>query len=300
MPSDSRLLIGARYPNAGELPAKLGLAEAARRLEDAGFDSLWTSDHLAMPDLLPTTYPFTDDGHVPWKPDLGWSDAIVSLGIAAAVTDKIRLGTAVLIALLRSPLVVARQVASVALEAGGRFMLGVGVGWLSEEFDAVGVPFARRGARLDAWIEVVREVWSGSLSPRGADHPYPNPHRMVCRPNPPEPIPVLIGGLSPAALRRAGVLADGWLGLQAADELNPSALAESVEKIRGHARAAGRDPSSLHLMIQVTGSAGKAEYVAAQAAGLAAAGLDEIIVDVDWDDASDARRTFATLTSAAA
>ena len=297
---NSPMLIGARYPNAGALPASLGLAKAARRLEEAGFDSLWTSDHLAMPEQLPSNYPFSEDGRVPWKPDLGWSDALVSLGIAAAVTSRIRLGTAVLVALLRSPLVVARQAASIALEAGGRFTLGVGVGWLSEEFAAVGVPFSDRGARLDAWIAVVQEVWSGSMSPRSGEHPYPNPHRMICRPAPPEPIPVLIGGLSPAALRRAGSSTDGWLGLQAADELDPQALAAAVKTVHAHARESGREPSGLHLMIQITGSVGKANDIAARVEELSAVGLNEIIVDVDWSDAADAKRTYETLASAAA
>lgn len=297
---NSPMLIGARYPNAGALPASLGLSKAARRLEEAGFDSLWTSDHLAMPEQLPSSYPFSKDGRVPWKPDLGWSDALVSLGIAAAVTSRIRLGTAVLVALLRSPLVVARQAASIALEAGGRFTLGVGVGWLSEEFDAAGVPFSDRGARLDAWIAVVQEVWSGSMSPRSGEHPYPNPHRMICRPTPPEPIPVLVGGLSPAALRRAGSLTDGWLGLQAADELDTQALAAAVKTVHAHAAESGREPSELHLMIQITGSVGKADDIAARVKELSAVGLHEIIVDVDWSDAADAKRTYETLASAAA
>ncbi len=298
-PDRHGLRIGARFPNAGSAPARIGLASAARRLEAAGFDSLWTSDHLAMPATTRSVYPFTSDGEMPWSPDLGWSDAIVSLGVAAAVTERIELGTAVLVAPLRSPLVMAMQVASVSVEAGGRCVLGVGAGWLVEEFEAVNVPFAGRGQRLDSWIEVVRQVWSGTL-PRRTEGPYPNPAEMVCRPLPVEPVPVLVGGLSAAAQRRAGRLGDGWLALQSVDELDPASLADSIESVRRHAENAGRDGSTLRFVLQITGSKGLAEKISGRLAELGSSGIDEVIVDVDWDSPDEPRRTHDTLREAAA
>ena len=291
------LCIGARFPNAGGSPSNLGLANAAQVLESAGYDSLWASDHVAMPVEGGSSYPFSTDGRIPWSNDLAWADAIVALGIAAAVTDRIQLGTAVLVASLRSPLVFAKQLATVAVEAGGRTSLGVGVGWLEHEYEAVGVPFAKRGARLDAWIEVVRDVWSGSLSARGDGHPYPNPNEMVCSPVPPAPVPILVGGLSSAALRRAGQLGDGWIGLQAAGELDASSLASSIEEIRACAVQAGRDPSTLRMILQITESEGQSASIAGRLDELASAGVNEIIIDPGWSTMEQPQRTLEMLRS---
>ena len=290
--------IGARFPNSGDVPSQLGLSAAAERLESAGFDSLWTSDHLAMPVRHHSTYPYSGDGRVPWAPDMDWSDSLVALGIAAAVTTRIELGTAILVAPLRSPLVVAKQMATVSVEASGRCVLGVGAGWLAEEFEAVGVPFAGRGNRLDAWIEIVREVWSGSLSVRGADHPYSNPNEMICRPLPVAPVPILVGGLSPAALRRAGRIGDGWLGLQSVGDLDPGSLAQPIASIRDHARNAGRDPSSVRITLQITESAGHVDAIVDRMEDLIGVGVHEIIVDPGWKNSDQPSRTYKILRSA--
>ena len=273
--------IGARYPNAGQLPAELGLAQMAKRLEDAGFDSLWTSDHLAMPTSTRSRYPFSDDGAMAWPLDLGWSESLVSLGIAAGATERIELGTAILVAALRHPLLAAIQVAAISVEARGRVALGVGVGWLAEEFEAVGVPFERRGARLDAWIDVARAAWSGALPVREGEF-YPNPTEMVCRPLPTEPVPVLVGGLSPAALRRAA-RCEGWVGLQSTDRIQPHHLADAVSRLRAYEAEAGSiEPG--RVVVQLTGSAGRHDEIAARLEDLSRAGVDEIIVDVPWSD----------------
>jgi probable F420-dependent oxidoreductase len=280
------------------VPARIGLASAARRLEGAGFDSLWASDHLAMPVTTRTPYPFGDGGGFPWPLDLGWSDAIVSLGIAAAVTQKIELGTAVLVAPLRDPLLTAIQLATASVEASGRCVLGVGAGWLAEEFDAVGVPFSERGKRLDAWIEVVRAVWGGTLPIREEGGFYPNATEMICRPVPVAPVPILIGGMSAAALRRAGRLGDGWVALQPADHLDADVLRDAVKRIRDHAEDAGRDASVLRVVLQITGSAGRAAMIADRIPELRAAGADEIVVDIDWDGEHGPETTIAAFTAA--
>ena len=290
--------IGARFPNAGSVPGRIGLAVAAQRLEAAGFDSLWTSDHLAMPIKTRSTYPFSDDGQIPWLSDHGWSDAIVSLAIAAAVTDQIELGTAVLVAPLRNPLVTAMQFASVSVEARGRCALGVGAGWLIEEFDAVEVPFSDRGKRLDAWIEVVRDAWSGKLPMRDPDDFYPNPIEMICAPVPAAPVPILVGGMTPAALRRAGRIGDGWVALQAVDKLDPPSLGSAIKSIQKHAREAGRDDSMVRVTLQITNSAGHADDIADHLSDLMAVGVQEIIVDVRWDAEDDPRKVHDTLRAA--
>jgi probable F420-dependent oxidoreductase len=276
------LRIGARFPSAGTTFRPGGLAAAARTLEDAGFDSLWASDHLAMPRSTRSHYPYTEDGTIPWGEELGWNEALTALGIAAAVTSRIELGTAVLVAALRHPLVAARQAAAVAVEAGGRVTLGVGAGWLAEEFDAVGVPFERRGRHLDAWLDYVRQVWDGELAVRPADDPYPLPTAMTSRPIPPGPIGILIGGISDAALRRAVRSADGWLGIAPLADLDPQAVAVDVARLHAAAEGADRDPATLRVCLQVTGSEGGSERLRPHLSGLAAAGVDDVLIDAGW------------------
>ena len=194
---------------------------------------------------------------------------------------------------MRNPLITAMQLASVSVEASGRCVLGVGAGWLAEEFAAVGVPFSERGKRLNAWIDVVLQVWSGTLSVHDAEDFYPNPTEMICRPVPVAPVPILVGGLSPAALRRAGRRGDGWVALQSVDRLDPGSLAASIASIREHARNAGRS-ESIRVTLQITGSAGRAEQIADHVPELAAAGVHEIIVDVPWDNEDGPERTLDT------
>ena len=289
------LRIGARFPSAGTTFRAGGMATAARTLEAAGFDSLWASDHLAMPRNSRSQYPYTDDGHIPWGEELGWNEALTALGIAAAVTSTIELGTAVLVATLRHPLVAARQAAAVAVEAGGRVTLGVGAGWLAEEFDAVGVPFGRRGRHLDAWIDYVREVWSGILSVRPADDPYPNPSEMTSRPIPPTIPGIVIGGVSNAALRRVAHSGDGWLGIVACDQLDIAAVTSDVARVRAAAESAGRDPHELRVLLQVTESQGRGDLLGPRLGALADAGVDDVLVDVGWDDPEQPARELAAL-----
>jgi probable F420-dependent oxidoreductase len=232
-----------------------------------------------MPRTTRSHYPYTQDGSIPWGEELGWNEALTALGIAAAVTTRIELGTAVLVAALRHPLVAARQAAAVAVEAGGRLTLGVGAGWLAEEFDAVGVPFERRGRHLDAWLDYVRQVWAGEIAARPADDPYPLPTAMTSRPIPPGPIGILIGGVSDAALRRSVRAADGWLGIAALEGLDPRAIAADVDRLRAAAEAADRDPATLRVCLQVTGSEGGAERLRPKLRDLISAGVDDVLID---------------------
>jgi probable F420-dependent oxidoreductase len=258
--------IGAKLPNSGPLPFEIGIPEMARSLEAAGFDSLWVSDHIVFPRKIRSRYPFAADGRATWSTDVPWFDAVVALALAAAVTERVRLGTAVLVLPLRHPIEFAKQAASIDAASGGRLELGVGAGWLEEEFDALGVPFSERGRRLDESIRIARECWTG-------EH-----EGVLSYPTPAHRIPVLIGGHSEAALRRAREL-DGWLAQQSADALDPEALA-------------GRAP---RIVLRIVQSLGRPELVAERLGELAQAGVDEVIVDVD---PADADRAHAVLRAA--
>src|SRR5262249_34151901 len=170
----ARLRIGAKLPNSGALPVERGLSELARALEGAGFDSVWVSDHIVLPSSIESRYPFAADGRAPWPTDTPSFDALIALALAAAVTERVSLGIAVLVLPLRHPVVAAKQLATIDVASRGRLRLGVGAGWLREEVEALDVPYATRGSPLGEWIELPRACSSGAPDPHGR-RPQPLP-----------------------------------------------------------------------------------------------------------------------------
>src|SRR4051794_12769594 len=181
--------IGVRVPNAGPLPAQIGIPAMARAAEAAGFESLWVSDHVVMPQSIASRYPFTADGRATWPATTPYFDALIALALIVAVTDTATVGTAALVLPLRHPIVVAKQLATIDAASGGRLRLGAGAGWLREEFEALDVPFESRGARLGEWLGVPRGRWARTPPPRNG-----GPHRLPARrPLPPPPAPPVPG-----------------------------------------------------------------------------------------------------------
>ena len=273
--------VGAIVPSSGRLSLELGISEMARRLEQAGFASLWVADHVVLPVTIESPYPFTADGKATWATTTPYLDALVALALMAAVTERATIGTAVLVLPLRHPVVFAKQAASIDAASRGRLRLGVGAGWLREEFDALNVPFDDRGSRLVEWLEIARACWTGR-PPAHESARYTLPPGVLCLPAPPREIPVLMGGHSGAALRRAGRLAGGWLAQQSLNDVRPDELAAGLETMRAAAEAAGRDPSNLEVVLRVVDSGGRADDVAEALPALAEAGVSEVIVNVDW------------------
>ena len=284
--------IGALVPNSGRWPLELGIPVMAARLEAAGFESLWVSDHIVLPRTIESRYPFAADGRATWPTDTPYVDALVALALMAAVTERATLGTAVLVLPLRHPVVFAKQAASIDVASGGRLLLGVGAGWLREEFEALGVPFEDRGGRLVEWMEIARDCWTGAPAARSSER-YTLPDGVLCLPSPERTIPFLMGGHSPAALRRAGRIAGGWLAQQSLPELDPGALAQAAAAMRAAAAEAGRDPAACRVVLRLVESAGRGADVAAALPALAEAGVDEIVVNVDWE--SDAAEQLSSL-----
>jgi probable F420-dependent oxidoreductase len=293
--------VGAKVPNSGRLPAELGLTAMARRLEDAGFASLWLSDHIVQPETFTSRYPFSPDGKATWPTDDPWYDAIVCMAMIAAVTERVEIGVAVLVLPLRHPIELAKQVASIDALCGGRTVLGVGVGWQAEEFEALAVPFEDRGRRTDEWLELLRACWTGRPDATKGGL-YELPADVLCFPTPARRPPLLIGGMSPVAFRRSAS-ADGWLALQPADALDIEQLKAGVTAVRAAAGAPGRavdERSDLRFVLRTTQSAGFADALAAQLPALAAAGFTDVIVDVDWTQADGPERVAHVLLDAAA
>ena len=184
----------------------VGLAQAA---ESAGFESIWTVDHVVVPAGYQSTYPYDPSGKIPSGEETVFPDPLIWLSFIAARTSTIRLGTGILIVPERNPLVLAKELATLDFLSGGRMILGAGVGWLEEEFDALGIPFAGRGHRTEESIAAMRALWS---EPQATFEGSTTNFRDCClRPQPVSgSIPVHIGGHSPAAARRAGRLGDGF------------------------------------------------------------------------------------------
>jgi len=196
------------------------VAAVARSADAAGFSTLWSGEHIVMVDRPDAPYPYAPDGRIAVPSDADWLDPFVTLSFAAAVTSSIRLATGVLLLPEHHPLLVAKQAASLDRLSRGRFALGIGIGWSSEEFAALGIPFRERARRTREYVEVMRTVWSGSTASYDGEfvrfdqvRSYPKPHGGVA-------IPVVLGGNSDAALTRVAGYGDGWYGFNlAVDEV---------------------------------------------------------------------------------
>lgn len=281
--------IGAKLPDFGATVYEVGPAEAARRAEEAGFDSVWVSDHVVMVEESESPYPYSPDGSITWEAEAARLDAIVAMAMAAASTERVTVGVAILLAGLRNPLILAKQIATLDAMSRGRIVLGVGAGWLAEEFEALGVPFDTRGERLDEWIEILRQCWTGRPSARSYRH-YEVLPGLLSFPTPGGHVPIIVGGMSPAALRRAGRLADGWLAFQRADALDMDALVAGRDAMREHARIEGKALPS--MVVRLTGPL---DAVAAAVPELAGVEVDEVIIETDWLAADGPERTLAVV-----
>ena len=202
--------IGLHLPSGQAGAHADGILEVARAAERLGFDAVWMFDHLFTPSGLESRYPYTSSGDYPMSPSDPFFDALGVMGVLAGATARLKLGTGVLIPAYRHPIVLGKVVASVENLAPGRVLLGIGTGWMREEFDALGREFAGRGRRMDEQIEVMRTIWRGGAVEHNGRH-YRLP-RLQMTPAPKATIPILIGGASARALKRAATLGDGWIG----------------------------------------------------------------------------------------
>ena len=295
------LRLGAKVPNTGPV-FRLGVARMATMLESAGFDSIWTSDHVVFPRDVRSRYPFAADGRITWPVDVDYLEPVVALSAMTSITAKAELGTSVLILPTRNPILFAKQAACVDTISGGRLVLGVGVGWLREEFEALGADFDARGAVLDEWISVARRCWTGTVEPFEGRF-YRLAEAIFCRPTPARHVPVLIGGMSRYAQERAGRIGDGWLAQYSLDDLSEKGVADGLAVLREAGTRAGRPPEELdhfRIVVRVTGADRKLDVLATRLESLAGAGATELVVDVDWDTDEGPAKGFDILRSAVA
>jgi len=218
------------------------IGEYARAAEDAGFESIWVFEHVVIPADYESRYPYNAEGRIGIE-DADLPDPLALLAFLAGVTDRLLLGTGVLILPQRSPVLCAKECASVDALSRGRLQLGIGVGWLREEADAVGTSFADRGARTDEAIEVMRTLWREDEATFHGN--YTSFDRAKSNPKPVQPDgpPIHVGGHSRAAARRAGRLGDGFFPIG----LRGEEFTERVDTMQSAARDAGRDPDTIEI-----------------------------------------------------
>ncbi len=216
--------------------------DVARAADDCGWDGLVVSDHVVHPEKIESPYPYTRDGSTRWQAPAPWPDPWVAVGAMAAVTERIRFYTGVYVLPLRNPFVVAKAVSTAAVMSGDRVTLGVGVGWMKDEFDLLEQSFRNRGRRMDEMIEVMRTLWAGGMVEHHGE--YYDFGRLQMSPAPKARIPIVIGGLSEPALRRVGRLGDGWIS----DIHTTQELREIVAKIRAYRDEYGRADTPLEIV----------------------------------------------------
>jgi probable F420-dependent oxidoreductase len=233
---------GIMYANAGPLgtpDTTVGLAQCA---EEVGFESLWAVEHAVVPTGYESQYPYSADGRMPGGESVPIPDPLIWLSYVAGVTSRIRLATGILILPQRNPLILAKEIASLDVLSKGRVELGIGVGWLREEFDALDVPFEQRGARADEYIDVLRRVWSEPETSYDGRFTRFAPVKSFPKPAQPTGVPIHVGGHTEASARRAGRLGDGYFP----GAMEPD-LSRLLDVMRATARDAGRDPDAIEV-----------------------------------------------------
>ena len=257
---------GLRYCNTGRYVDPAKAVELLQAGEEAGFDSAWTVEHTVVPAGYASAYPYSPDGKMAGgKNDIPLPDPLIWMAYAAAVTSRIKLATGILILPQHNPVITAKQVATLDYMSKGRVLLGIGVGWMKEEFDVIGAPFEERAARTDEYVAAMRELWSADQPTFHGD--YVKFEAAYCRPQPTNgTVPVIVGGHSKAAARRAGRLGDGFFPARGAP-------GELIDLARRTAEEHGRDPNALEI---TTGIPDSLDEIPA----LAKAGVDRVLVPV--------------------
>lgn len=235
--------LGLIFVNTGIGSTAAGARELAQNAEAAGFESLWTVEHVVVPSGYESKYPYDASGKMAGGlEEFDLPDPLIWLTFVGAVTERIKLATGILILPQRNPLVVAKELATLDAFTGGRVILGTGVGWLKEEFDALDVPFADRGRRHDDYVEALRALWKGDRA--SVHNTYADFDRCISRPVPANgTIPIVIGGHTTRAAQRAARLGDGFFpGSGSLEELQVA-----FDAMRAECAAIGRDPSEVEL-----------------------------------------------------
>lgn len=298
---------GCQLPPRGPLASPVALRTLAQQAEALDFDSVWVGDHIILPRHVQSFYPYSPDGVSPFDPDEPYCEPLSALHFLAGCTQRVRLGTDVLILPYRHPVLTAKVLATLDVLSGGRVILGVGAGWMREEFEALGLStYAERGAVTNEYIRLFKELWTkdepifqGRYYQVSGIGFQPKP---VQRPHP----PIWIGGHTGPALRRAATLGDGWIpiGQRPPAVLAPVELTDKIARLRTLTRQAGRPEEAVELgfstMIafeQASGSSrqmmrGQPEQIAADLQQYQALGVQNFIFTFRLDSVAGVQETM--------
>lgn len=247
------------------------MVATARRAEELGFESLWIPDHIVLPVEYRSLYPYSTSGRMPAPPETPFHDPIVALAFIAGATSRIRLATGVLVLPMRNPFAVAKAAASLDVVSAGRFIFGIGIGWLREEFEAIGMEFEGRARRTRESIALMKELWTSPAPSyqgrtvktqgiRFAPKPLQQPHP-----------PIVLGGDTEPSLRRAAQVGDGWYGIMTSLDQT----AQTIARLRDHERGARRSrPLEITVNPRFSGPLGPE-----QVRKMASLGVDRVILN---------------------
>lgn len=280
------MAFGAHLPHLGRQATANHLTEFVRACDELGVHSVWTSDHIAWPRDIEKKYPYTDDGSFPAPPGMPWLDPIGTLFWAAAVSQRVRLGTTVLILGYRPVVQTAKAWASLDALSGGRAILGVGVGWMREEFEALQMPYDHRGARADEQLEAFEQLFGTDWASYEGTYTRFDPIGFFPRPESGR-IPVWVGGDSAPAYRRTARFGEAF---HAAFQTEAQ-LRAHFDGVRAACEDAGRDPAeiqfSTRVYLDLDGTAnpeksivGSVQQMAEQSAALRSLGYTHVLLDI--------------------
>ena len=237
---------GVILPNLGQLATPPILSALARRSEELGFDGVFLSDHVTLPTVPRSRYPYRSDGAFPLRPDQDVLEPVTAATYLAAMTNRVQLGFSVLVLPYRNPVLNAKMLTTLDVFSGGRLIVGVGVGWLEEEFLALGSDFPHRGQVTDEHILLMKSLWTRDQPDFSGQHyrisemtMYPKP---VQKPHP----PIWTGGITTRALRRAASIGDGWHGIR----MNPEDIAGVAHRLQRMREESGRDFTGFEVSLR--------------------------------------------------
>ena len=295
---------GCHLPVFGRAATRAGLLTFARDMERLGYESLWASDHIVIPHTIRSRYPYSDTGQFPLAADATFLEPLTALAMVAGVTERVKLGTTVLVLPHRHPVLAAKMLATLDHLSGGRVILGAGVGWMREEIELLGAPFDARGAWSDEAIRIMRACWRDERTRfHGRFFSFDD---IGCFPKPMRgDIPIWMGGHSKPALRRIVALADGWHAAFPTAAGLESGLAELRAECARQKRRFEELAITLRAGLAIRTSAGgpdrKAlqgtpEEIVADLKAFKALGVSHVLMEASHRDLGQMTRTFETFT----
>lgn len=300
MAETRELRSGVHLPNYGPWWREPGIETMARWVEEAGFDSVWLSDHVVLMDDIRSRYPFSSNGKFFLDSGTEWLEWLTTAAFVAGVTERVGIGVGVCVLPLRQPILLAKQVATLDQLSGGRALLGLGAGWMAEEFEALGADFAARGRAMDGGLRLLRAAWTGELEP-GEYGPWTLPPGVHCRPRPVRgSVPLFVGGDSPAALRRVAVYGTGWYGTGPGGDIAPERITEVRARIAEQCERYDRDPAEIQiaLRVAVSGRELAGDGLVDRLAAYVDAGVSRLSFDIGWRERDTLPDRLATLARA--